>query len=412
MRHSLRNPVLIFITVGLTCALSPSCATKDFNTHQLTPMMQNPAIADNEVSLLMEASTRLYRPADAPGEATNIRGYLVRVRLQAKDDASQATEIVGPLWSIQGPISSMPNDTGIAFSQQDRKNLSEKPQIFLSSTGQLVKVTGTENENEFRRYLLMLEGDRAHWADDGLKRWPPTLHWTSPEYLKSNSGRLVVQREKDGKVRVYDGEPGKSLDDPWLQAAFKDLLQRDLGNVAKILTDDGRYIAVFPIPDLKKPTTFAIGHKSYSRETHGLLYERPTISPKLFVGLREDRGPFEPISHFGNVTFLQFSDDRLVLWNIHNEIEVSQQIKERLDWLRDFGVRVTDDTVRHRIIFTLLPKAVNNSDSEAEKQKFGSLHLLIWYYDKKEYEEHKINLLDMFELRDNGYYPKRAISVK
>ena len=375
-------------------------------------MMQNPAFADNEVSLLMEASTRLYRPADAPGEATNIRGYLVRVRLQTKDDASQATEIVGPLWSIPGPISSMPNDTGIAFSQQDRKNLSEKPQIFLSSTGQLVKVTGTENENEFRRYLLKLEDGKAYWADDGLRRWPPTLHWTSPEYLKSNSGRLVVQREKDGIVRVYDGEPGKSLDDPWLQAAFKDLLQRDLGNVTQILTDDGRYIAVFPEVDSKKPTTFAIGNKSYSRESHGLLYERPTTSPKLIVGLREDGFPMKPISYFGKVSFLQVSDDRLVLWNVNNEIEVSQQFKKRLHWLRDFGVRVIDDTVRHRIIFTLLPKAVNNSDSEAEKLTYGSLHLLIWYYDKKEYEEQKVNLLDQFELRDNGYYPKRAIPVE
>ncbi len=337
------------------------------STHQLDFDIRSPVVIGDHILVLVEASTLPWKMPDSAAQSNNIRGYLLNVLLTK--DANKKPQVIGPLWSLEGPISSMTNNDGLTFTDKDRSDLQQKPVVFIESDGQVVRLQHVEKQSEVKQSVLEIKDNKAKWVDHGTRKNPKLLSPFSSEFQTSQSGQFVVQREQDNIVRVYDIVKGEQRSDKWLEAAFGDVLSReDLGNSRRYLTDDLKYLVVFPDPtvEVKKDKvklrleSFSIDGESYSRKDHGVVYTRDSNKPKVFAGLRYTDGapktysikglsmppmasfrtgvPLEPYSIHGQLLFLQISDDELALKDLDAKSIFSQKIDPACTWLNDLSI--------------------------------------------------------------------------
>jgi hypothetical protein len=399
------------IFLGLLLPLSFTACSH--STHYVTTNGQlfGPFVFGDTVDIILETSSQPSHWPDEPSSDTNVRGYLLTASLSKTDGAGPTRFVVGLIYELDGPVSSIANSAGATYSQQDRSFLESKPFLALHSAGELIKSNMVDKRKNWHDWQLQVANQQASWKDLGERARLPLLGWPNPNYFESMSRRYAVQKESDGKVEVFDLFTSAKVYDPWLEKVAKNYLsQEDLGNGKIFLLDDLNYLVVFlSIGNTVRENgadkvleEFTIDGETMRRENHFLVYQRPAEKPTIYSG---SGWQSKPVEKDGKLLICRYLETRIVLQALDNQTVVAHDFTADEKWLADPLTFVQSDFAGKRIIATNGPELISSSLPESK------IRVAAWDYSKNRLAQYTIPITDLFELRKTGYYPKAAISI-
>ena len=307
-------------------------------------------------------------------------------------------------------MSSLSNAAGAAFNKQDRKALAERAMFSFRKGFGLIKSVASDDGARVSESTLQTKGKKAQWVEVGKHEMLPLLGLGEQYYFESQSGHYAIQREANGTVRVYDAFASKPFVDPWLEKVSKGILSRDdLRSSQVILTDDLDYLVLLPEPiytferngDEQTTDEFTIDGKTSRRKNHFVVYHRPSDRPIVGEGINS---PTVAVTAFRKLLLLDKSAHRLELHDLENRVVWSHRLTSDEQWLADCYVRADEN----RLIFSDGPRRINGLHRPDE----GLLKLAIWNSADGELSQYFIRLADLFELKEDGYYPKKLITIE
>jgi hypothetical protein len=358
-----------------------------------------PVVTGQHLSLLVEAWSK--KEDERP---TNHRSYFVRCALDSKKQPLIAGPVMKDSRSLQ---SQMP----LEF---DRELYGPMPQrrIYLSSKGELVR-DELEGDSQLRRWVLELWPDGTSWSDKGLLE---RLHLWAPQqigdkHFESNNGRYIVQSGNDNEASVFDVVMNRRIKDEWLEGVARDLFhEADLRFGSNILADDRKFVVVFPRA-IADHTEFLVDGFSYPSESHGVIYERGTRKPRVFAGMRYHQPsniPFYCFSDNGNLRFFQYSEKSLSVRDSDDNVLASHAFDAPVKWLKDYGVRVTQNSADSSLALTLVPLLRLNPEDEDTRD---TVEVMIWRYKASQLTSYSLSANKWFDVTPKGFYPVNAISI-
>jgi len=320
--------------------------------------------------------------------------------------------VIGPLYTIDGPMGGLASSAGVSFNKEDRKALSERPFFAFGGNGELVR--------------SVIADDRKHWADSVLKVGPKTASWQpiggrplvpnrgtdGNYYFESNSGRLNVEQEGDGEIHIYDRATDNRIRDQWVEAVAKDLFGRtDLQNRYVTLTEDLKFVIVGLEGDryVRKGdkeevfTTFTYGGKELDRGACLLQYQRPNVHPQIMEGKYVRGSMF--VNDDDKLLILHKSNNKIDLHDLTDRVIVSQKGPSDVGWFYRALPGIT--RTKSQIIFT----DRRNFYALGDRVE-GVLNLAIWNFGANEFGTQSLKFADLFEARGDGYHPKKPIRVE
>jgi hypothetical protein len=151
---------------------------------------------------------------------------------------------------------------------------------------------------------------------------------------------------------------------------------------------------------------FTIHGKSIPRKDHWLIYTRPSEEPQVREGA-VDPDPLARGAHVfigDRLLIFRQSDDSIKFKNLDQQVVLSHKLTESEKWITQSFVRNRDDAINKKLTFHQFP--------------FGweyrglNFQVATWDYQKDVFSNYSFPLIDLFEQRDDGYFPKTVIPIK
>jgi hypothetical protein len=379
----------------------------------LSSQFYAPSLSGDRLVLVLEARSHPWRLPDQAATDTNVRGYLVLARLREGKDPDSTRQVVGPLYTIHGPVSSLVNDAGAPYSNADAEALLVKRSFSIRAPDVLVKSRVINDGRDVEDSTLNIGGKTAKWVTSGARARIRFLGWASPDFVESGSRRYVAQKEADGQVRIYYRTTAKEINDGWLKEVFTQYFSRDdLGNSDLYISDDLNYVALFfrlanrvtgrdGIERLIK--TFDFNGQPVRRENRFIVFSRPNVSAKLYDG--PGLHPF-PVIWRGKLVMLKLADGRLALSDLEKKDVVVHDLSEPEKWIHESIWQ--DDPGEKQVTFMSGASLINGQERPDQR----NLHVGIWDYERNHFSQFSLSVADLFELKSDGYYPKSAIPIE
>lgn len=385
----------------------------------------NVSVTGDQVAVIMETQTHPPRLPDQRMSVSNLKGYLVTAKLNTGTNPNSTLAVIGPLYEVQGSFSNLANSAGATFDKNDRQQLSKKPFFAFREKGVLVKSDIIDNETKWHDWELQIIGTHVSWRDLGTRPILPLRGGFDPNYLESQSRRYAVQFLGAHNVRVFDKYRSESISNDWLPRVCSDYLaQEDLGNCRATLLDDLNTLVVIPSPVVQVQRNgkevsldeFELNDKKYARKNHLLVYERPNFAPKVYE-FKDADYHLTPIRLDNTVMLLTAPDvipggnssDKisgvdyiLKLADCNQHTAYSRQIADN-----EFPIGQFSHVEGNQVIFRDGPIFV----SDPPDPQFDRIIVSKWDVKQNTLTQFNMHVSDLFELKDDGYYPKKLIHI-
>jgi hypothetical protein len=243
----------------------------------------------------------------------------------------------------------------------------------------------------------------------------------SEDRFESESGRYVVQKQKDGKIHVYDTLKFEKIGNPWLEAVAADFISReDLGNRNVFLSDDLKFVLVDPKPMWNTEkfgpngkhmyiTQFERAGKNYLRAKHFLTYSRPDKNPVIHElapenAKHENGDPFNLprlLTIDGELRFCRRSALLIELLNLDFHVVESHSLSTSEVWTTESGTRWKNDPERKRVVICSAPLRVDERP----------VRLAIWPYHSHKITQYELRVDELFD-KEKRFAPKNPVPVE
>ena len=374
-------------------------------------------LSGNELRFIVE-TYRTWTPLLSHSSKTaDAKGYLITIDVGSKKPLAERTTIVGPLWDVPDPRSSISFQAGANFTQEDVNAATATPMCTFDLDGTLLRFTRDAKRNVMVRDALVVTSKNGSWKRQGdVLSVQDALPPMSEDRVLTRSGRYILLFQ-NGKAECFDLFTGKPRDDAWLTQRFAEARSiANLNNVRVFLTEDLEHLVVSPMAiwnDFPRKTyeAFDFNGKTYRRADVGLAYSRPSEKPLLFKRHMDDQAGFlaEPphgaFSIKGELFLFASDDATLRLYTPDLQKEIVARASSGVKW-----ESVPFPQIQHAEAANELVMFASN-DITARAGPNEIMHVLRWNYVTNKLTQDDAKIIDLFETRGGQLKPKSLVPI-
>ena len=375
----------------------------------------HPVVIEERLHCIVQTESRPWTPPDSPAQMANMRGYWVSIGLKDDKLSKNDVKIVGPLYKIDGEVSVAAASTNMAFTKKDGVDLSRFPSLFLMAPGRLGQILpGAENEVD-REWMLRCENpiQKAYWEPREEKHASPPSFF-GPGVIRSDSHRYTLKKDDADKLFIYDNLNRIQIKDEWLEKIVPRAYARQLPlwESHATMTEDLKYVMVRIDHIQGNPTEdFVENGISYSSKDFYVVYTRPETTARVFKYFADEFKNGKSSSGYaysvnGALAFLRLSPKTMSLETPEGKAIAETAIDADVDKWGFYGPAIQHESAKERFVFINVASMYSSDEKHDE-----AIKVVVWNYKTGVVTKSEVLLIDLFELKNDGFHPKLAIPV-
>jgi hypothetical protein len=414
---AVRRTLLRFGVVLVFAGLCGVAALRFANADMVGLEIRSQHLVGDELRLVVE-TYRTWMPFLSHSSRTaDAKGYYLAINLASKEPLTDRTQVIGPLWDVPDPRSSISFEAGANFTQEDVDAAAATPICVFDTDGTLLRFTRDKTRHVAVCDALVTTAANVSWKRQGdLKPVHDTLGPMSEDRVTTGSGRYTVMYHH-GKAECFDLFTGEPKEDVWLTRCFAQARSiKDLNNIRLFLTNDLKYLVVSPMDiwntgrELIK--TFDLDGRTYKRADVGLAYARGSEKPLVFPRKMDEHAGFlaeAPHGAFsiGEKLYLFMSDETMLrLYTPNGREEIVSKATPGVHWKAIPYPQIQHAPAANELVM------FESNEISAKAEANEVISVIRWDYRKNVVTRDDVPLKDIFAHRGGQLRPKSALPVK
>lgn len=410
----MRKIFLAFLTIALA-AIFGFIAVCNADAESVGIEVRSEHLVGNELRLLVETYATWLPPLSHSSKTANAKGYLVTIDLASKKPLPERARVIGPIWDVPNPRSSISFQAGANFTKDDAEAAAATPVCDFDRDGTLLRFTRDRARKITVRDALVIAPEGCSWKRQGdVQPVRDDLPWGSENRVRSESGRYILLYQ-NGKAECRDLFTGAQIEDAWLTQAFAQVRSiENFDNTRLFLTEDLNHLVVSPMAiwndfPRKIYKTFDYDGKTHTRADVGLAYSRPAEKAFLFPRKMDEKEsflaepPFGAFSIGGELYLFASDESTLRLYSPDGQKEIVGRAPPGTQWEVLPYPRIQHAAEANELVMFR---------SNAVASAAGRSEVVRWNYTKHTVTCDDVSISDLFERRDGQLSPKSAVEVK